>query len=137
MKIKTKLYASTIISIVLLSIFAISLFIFSLKVNTEQRKMHLTDIFAKAISSVIIRSQEYTTIQSERTERQLDKKIKSLGIIIKESESQIPLEIIHNSFKSLNNSYTHLKSVYKERKELIKKMKIRQKLRELYILKKL
>jgi len=121
MKIKTKLYASTIISIVLLSIFAISLFIFSLKVNTEQRKMHLTDIFAKAISSVIIRSQEYTTIQSERTERQLDKKIKSLGIIIKESESQIPLEIIHNSFKSLNNSYTHLKSVYKERKELIKK----------------
>ena len=121
MKIKTKLYASAIVSIGLLSILTISLFIFSFKVNAEQIKVHLADTFTKAITSVIILSHEYTTFQSERTERQLDKKIKSLGIVIKESEGQIPLEIIRNAFKSLNNSYTHLRSVYKERKALLRK----------------
>ncbi len=120
MKVRTKLYSAAFISIGMLSILAISLFVLSFKVHTELNKDLLADRFHDAATSIIILAHEYTALQSVRTMNMLENKLLRMNVIIQEAEGQIPLEIILNAFKSLNNTYVNLKSIYQERKELIK-----------------
>ncbi|MDA3790569.1 MAG: hypothetical protein PF503_19005 [Desulfobacula sp.] len=109
MKIKTKLYASAFISIGLLSALFLLLLFFSQKVSMEREKEILAHKFEATASSVIVLAYKYTERQSERTVILLNKKMKLIEEIIKQAEGQISLQIIHNAFESLENSYSECK----------------------------
>jgi len=116
MKVRTKLYSAAFISIGMLSILAISLFVLSFKVHTELNKDLLADRFHDAATSIIILAHEYTALQSVRTMNMLENKLLRMNVIIQEAEGQIPLEIILNAFKSLNNTYVNLNRYIKNAK---------------------
>ena len=120
MKIRTKLYATFIVSIGLLIILSLSLYVFSLKISSELKKDSLAEEFKESITSVIILAHEYTSLKSVRTERLLEKKLERVGSIIQQSKGRLPIEIIINAFESLNKAFMNLKSIYAEYDALIK-----------------
>lgn len=72
MKIRTKLYATFIVSIGLLIILSLSLYVFSLIISSELKRKSLAEEFKESITSVIILAHEYTSLKSVRTERLLE-----------------------------------------------------------------
>lgn len=120
MKVRTKLFTTALISITMLSVLSASLFFFYFKLKKEHIKELMAESFKESAYSILILTHEYTALQSKRTERLLENKLKKINDVIQKSEGLIPLGIIRNAFKSLNNSYIHLKSIYNERKDLIK-----------------
>ncbi|MBC8263473.1 MAG: PAS domain S-box protein [Anaerolineales bacterium] len=121
MKIRTKLYLSAAVSICLISILALLLFLFSVKVNEELKKAGLADEFAKAISELTILTDQYLAYQEPRIEQNLHLKLNSTNEMIKNAEGFIPLDIIGIAFESLNNSFSYLEANFREREELLEK----------------
>lgn len=121
MKIRTKLYASAILYIGLISILALSLLFFSFRERKELDKSELVNEFAKGIAELNILADEYIAYKEKRMEQQWQWKYMTLSEILEKAEELIELHIIRSAFESLSNSFSFLTTNYRERQELLRK----------------
>ena len=121
MKIRTKLYASAILYIGLISILALSLLFFSFRERKELDNSELVNEFAKGIAELNILTDEYIAYKEKRMEQQWQWKYMTLSEILEKAEELIELHIIRSAFESLNNSFSFLTTNYRERQELLRK----------------
>lgn len=94
MKIRTKLYASAILYIGLISILALSLLFFSFRERKELDKSELVNEFAKGIAELNILADEYIAYKEKRMEQQWQWKYMTLSEILEKAEELIELHII-------------------------------------------
>jgi signal transduction histidine kinase len=121
MKIKTKLYSTAVLSIGLIGVLVLLSFLYSSKVNDELEKAKLADEFAKAISELMILTDQYLAYQEVRVEKRLQLHLNLIKKMVKNAKRVIPLDIINLGFESLNNSFSYLRANYREREELLNK----------------
>jgi len=121
MKIRTKLYASAILYIGLISILTLLLLFFSFREREELDKSELVNEFAKGIAELSILTDEYIAYKEKRMGQQWQWKYVTLSGILEKAEELIELHIIRSAFESLNNSFSFLTTNYREMQELIRK----------------
>ncbi|PKP56249.1 hypothetical protein CVT91_13615 [Candidatus Atribacteria bacterium HGW-Atribacteria-1] len=121
MKIKTKLYASAILYIGLISLLAVLLLFFSFREKEELVKSELINEFAKGIAELSILTDEYIAYKETRMEQQWQWKYIALSEILEKPEELIELNIVRSAFESLNDSFSFLTTNYREMQELLRK----------------
>lgn len=136
MKIKTKLYASAMLYIGLISLLVVSLLFFSFRERGELNKSELINEFAKGITELSILTDGYIAYKETRMEQQWQLKYISLSEILEKGEELIELHIIRSAFESLNNSFLFLTTNYREMQELLRKNVPKEELERTIILEK-
>jgi len=136
MKIRTKLYASAILYIGLISILTLLLLFFSFREREELDKSELVNEFAKGIAELSILTDEYIAYKEKRMGQQWQWKYVTLSGILEKAEELIELHIIRSAFESLNNSFSFLTTNYREMQELIRKNVTKEELERTILLEK-
>jgi PAS domain S-box-containing protein len=121
MKIRTKLYLNSAVSVATIVILALLLVSFSFQINEEFKKQALAHEFSTATAELVILTDKYLAYGDARTEQQIDSKLEEIHGIMEKAEGTVPLDVMDTAFKSLEESLSHLKENYQEKEELVEK----------------
>lgn len=108
MKISTRLYLSTAIATVLISVVIVLVFQYSQKITLALQKVETANRFVKQTTNLIIVLDEYLTFGYERNEQQFEKIVISLGDLV----GKLPVEDVSHVYADLQeikSSFSRLK----------------------------
>lgn len=126
MKIRTKLYISSGISVFLVLTLVLVVLITSNEISRETKELDLTENVLQSVSEIDILTSEYFLFQEERMEQQWRLKYNSMGVFINSPESYWDDDeekefviTINNDYMSLGSSFSDLVANYDAKKKLI------------------
>lgn len=119
MKIRTKINLSATISVVLVTLLALSIYILSSQVEQELHRARVADAFARTITEFQILLDQYLAYQNPTDEDRLLNKLDEVMAQIEAADEIIPLDAIEIALGSLDAMVPNLLGIYQERIELV------------------
>lgn len=119
MKVKTRLYLSSIISIGLVGVLVFMALFSSSRIAEEEKKHDLAISLQMAVSELDIVTYEYLLHQEERMERQGNLRYDSMKELL-EKEEEESIKSLYTGYIAFGNLFSRVAANYKERQSLIR-----------------
>ncbi len=120
MKIKTRIYASAFLSILLVSVISVLIIKSTLTVNNELERDMAVNELVKETTNLILITNDYLRLHNERSEKQWEYQLESILVKIGRIDQPESLQSTHNLLQMLKEYFLRIKAEDELKKKLLK-----------------